>query len=228
MALEKWALVEKAKRFKAEQDLAKYRQKVDQEKQHTIERIEDEIRASFMEKTAFLQETFNYEMRQLAAQYNDLRDFTATKDNIINTFTKVISEQESDVVSFHTQFQTVYNLQLDTTGAPKHSMLNKIKLHSMKLTNDDMQELYSLGKCVRQLKEQGKLDLLEQEKFFEQEKARLLEQNAYLESTVEGMAGNMAKWSAELAALRESLKRANEEIVRINRQHAEELKTVRG
>ena len=38
-----------------------------------------------------------------------------------------------------------------------------------------MQELYSLGKCVRQLKEQGKLELIEQEKFFEQEKARLLE-----------------------------------------------------
>lgn len=91
----------------------------------------------------------------------DLRDFTSSKDNIIKRFSKVISEQENDVVSFHTQFQTVYNLQLNTTGAPKNSLLNKIKLHSMKLTNDDMQELYSLGKCVRQLKEQGKLELLE-------------------------------------------------------------------
>jgi hypothetical protein len=42
------------------------------------------------------------------------------------------------------------------------------------------------------------------------------------------MAGNMAKWSAELAALRESLKRANEEIQRINSQHAEEVKTLKG
>lgn len=63
---EKWALLEKAKRLKAEQDLAKYKKKVEQEKQHMTKRIEDEIRANFMEKTAFLQETFNYEMRQLS------------------------------------------------------------------------------------------------------------------------------------------------------------------
>jgi hypothetical protein len=32
----------------------------------------------------------------------------------------------------------------------------------MRLTNDDMQELYTLGKTVRQLKEGGKIELLNQ------------------------------------------------------------------